>query len=144
MKVDEDAIASYNIVFGRFVARLQEASDESLDLDGPGNEAFGVEGVEPTVGLMQWAEATKTDVRPSMLFRECLNVNSRFIMQLEDLKSRREAHIQSMYNELDTLWRRLGVDEAEMDAFIEANRGSTEANVQAVSPSFPPIAVRPR
>lgn len=53
-------------------------------------------------------------------------------LQLEDLKSRREAHIQAVYNELDSLWRRLGVEDTEMDAFVEANRGSTEANVQAV------------
>jgi Ase1/PRC1/MAP65 family protein len=58
-------------------------------------------------------------------------------VQLEDLKARREAHIQAIYNELDTLWRRLGVEEADMDAFIEANRGSTEANVQAVCSSLP-------
>ncbi|KAF8496347.1 microtubule associated protein-domain-containing protein [Gautieria morchelliformis] len=110
-KGDDEVLASYHAVFGRFAARLQEASDESMDLDRPGNEAFGVEGVEPTLGLVQWAEGTKTE--------------------LEDLKARREAHIQAIYNELDTLWRRLGVEEAEMDEFIEANRGSTEANVQA-------------
>jgi protein regulator of cytokinesis 1 len=51
---------------------------------------------------------------------------------LEDTKERREGHIQALYNELDALWRRLGVSEAEIDAFIEANRGSKEANVQAV------------
>ncbi|KAF8586752.1 hypothetical protein K439DRAFT_916927 [Ramaria rubella] len=107
----EEALVLYHAVFGRFVVRLQEASDESLDLESPGNETFGVEGVEPTVGLVQWAESTKTE--------------------LEELKSRREAHIQAIYNELDTLWRRLGVEEAEMDAFVDANRGSAEANVQA-------------
>jgi Ase1/PRC1/MAP65 family protein len=62
MKPDDDNLALYHSVFGRFVARLQEASDESLDLDGPGTDAFGVEGVEPTSGLMQWAEATKSEV----------------------------------------------------------------------------------
>lgn len=61
-KPDDDNIVLYHTVFGRFVARLQEASDESLDLDGPGNDAFGVEGVEPTSGLMQWAENTKSEV----------------------------------------------------------------------------------
>lgn len=62
IKTDEDALASYQIVFGSFVARLQEASDESLDLEAPGNEAFGVDGMEPTLGLIQWAEGTKTEV----------------------------------------------------------------------------------
>ncbi|GJJ12968.1 hypothetical protein Clacol_007215 [Clathrus columnatus] len=111
IKPPEDELQSYNAVFGRFVSRLQEASDESLDLEGPGNEAFGVEDVEPTIGLMKWVEGLRHD--------------------LEELKARRENQIQGLYNELDALWRRLGVSEADMDAFIEANRGSTEANVQA-------------
>jgi len=50
-----------------------------------------------------------------------------------DLKTRREDRIQRLYNELDGLWRRLGVPEGEMNAFVEANRGSMEENVQAVS-----------
>ena len=138
-KPEEDGLASYHAVFGRFVARLQEASDESLDLDSHGNEAFGVEGVEPSLGLMQWAEGTKVEVGRSLPLTLDRLTSLRY--QLEELKARREAHIQAIYNELDTLWRRLGVEEAEMDAFVEANRGSTEANVQAVcSMSFRPIA----
>jgi hypothetical protein len=62
MNTSDDALPSYNATFGRFVARLQEASDESLDLDSPGNETFGVEGVQPVLGLMKWAERTKIDV----------------------------------------------------------------------------------
>ena len=73
---DDGVLASYHLIFGCFVARLQEASDESLDLDSPGNETFGVEGVEPTVGLMKWAKDTKMDVRVSVLHRECDDVNT--------------------------------------------------------------------
>lgn len=38
-----------------------------------------------------------------------------------------------MYDELETLWKRLGVPDAEIDAFVELNRGTTEEAVAAVS-----------
>ena len=86
-------------VFAKFVARLEELSDEDLpDL----NATLGLEGVEPTQALMAWAEATRAD--------------------LEETKRRREAHIQAMYDQLEALWRRLGVADADMDAFVEAQR----------------------
>ncbi|KAJ7319024.1 microtubule associated protein-domain-containing protein [Mycena albidolilacea] len=62
--------------------------------------------VEPTHALITWA----MDLRAS----------------LEDTKRRRETHIQAMYDQLEGLWKRLGVSEADMDAFVEAHRGSTE------------------
>lgn len=65
--------------------------------------------VEPTHALITWA----LDLRAS----------------LEDTKRRREAHIQAMYDQLEGLWRRLGVADADMDAFVEAHRGSTEETV---------------
>lgn len=45
---------------------------------------------------------------------------------LEDTKRRREARIQTMYDQLEALWRRLGVADKDMDGFVEAHRGSTE------------------
>ena len=36
-----------------------------------------------------------------------------------------------MYDQLEALWKRLGVSEAEMDEFVEAHRGSTELTIQA-------------
>ncbi|KAJ6598433.1 microtubule associated protein-domain-containing protein [Mycena vulgaris] len=65
--------------------------------------------VEPTPALISWA----MDQRAS----------------LEDTKRRRETHIQAMYDQLEGLWKRLGVAEADMDAFVEAHRGSTEETV---------------
>ncbi|KAF8201205.1 microtubule associated protein-domain-containing protein [Mycena galopus ATCC 62051] len=65
--------------------------------------------VEPTHALITWA----MDLRAS----------------LEDTKRRRETHIQAMYDQLEGLWRRLGVADADMDAFVEAHRGSTEETV---------------
>lgn len=38
-----------------------------------------------------------------------------------------------MYDELEILWKRLGVDDAEIDAFVESNRGTTEETVASVS-----------
>ncbi|KAF8273523.1 microtubule associated protein-domain-containing protein [Lactarius quietus] len=100
----EDEIA-YQRIFVRFVAQLDEADDEHLS-----GRCAGLEGVEPTPGLVAWAEATRGT--------------------LEDLQRRREAHIQAMYDQLEGLWRRLGVPEAAMDGFVDAHRGSTEETVR--------------
>lgn len=66
--------------------------------------------MEPTPGLLSWA----ANLRSS----------------LEETKRRRETHIQAMYDQLEGLWKRLGVGEADMDAFVEAHRGSTEETVR--------------
>ncbi|KAJ7176713.1 microtubule associated protein [Mycena filopes] len=65
--------------------------------------------VEPTHALISWA----MDLRAS----------------LEETKRRRETHIQAMYDQLEGLWKRLGVAEADMDGFVETHRGSTEETV---------------
>ncbi|KAI0646310.1 microtubule associated protein-domain-containing protein [Trametes meyenii] len=95
-------------VFAKFVARMEELSDEDLP---DSNVTVGLEGVEPTPALMVWAEATRAE--------------------LEDIKKRREAHIQEMYDQLEALWRRLGVTDADMDAFVEAQRGTTDDTIKA-------------
>ncbi|KAI0360677.1 hypothetical protein OH77DRAFT_1470873 [Trametes cingulata] len=100
--------ADHQRVFARFVARMEELSDEDLP---DSNVTVGLEGVEPTLALMAWAEATR--------------------IELEEIKKRREAHIQAMYDQLEALWRRLGVTDAEMDAFVEAQRGTTDATIKA-------------
>lgn len=48
------------------------------------------------------------------------------------MKSQRETHIQSMYDQLEALWKRLAVEEADIDEFVERNRGSTDESVRAV------------
>ncbi|OCH93159.1 hypothetical protein OBBRIDRAFT_771990 [Obba rivulosa] len=102
-----DPEAEYLRIFSRFVARMEEASEEDLDT----NAAIGLEGVNPTPSLLAWAESTR--------------------LRLEETKRKREAQIQAMYDQLEALWRRLGVTDREMDAFVEANRGSTEDTVRA-------------
>lgn len=100
--------ADHQRVFAKFVARMEELSDEDLP---DSNVTVGLEGVEPTPALMAWAEATRAD--------------------LEDIKRRREAHIQAMYDQLEALWRRLGVADADMDAFVEAQRGTTDETIKS-------------
>lgn len=71
---------------------------------------IGLENVDPVPGLLSWAQS--------------------FRANLENTKRKREAHIQAMYDQLEGLWRRLGVEEGDMDAFVEAHRGSTEETVR--------------
>lgn len=52
---------------------------------------------------------------------------------LEAEKSRREARIQELYDELSELWMRFDVPEEEMEAFVMDHRGSTMSVLEAVS-----------
>ncbi|KAG6911038.1 hypothetical protein DXG01_005454 [Tephrocybe rancida] len=99
---------NYQHIFANFVARIEEAEAEGL----PENPSIptGLQNVDPTQGLVVWAQ----DLQAS----------------LEDTKRRRESHIQAMYDQLEGLWKRLGVDESDMDAFVEAHRGSNEETVR--------------
>ncbi|EJD45473.1 hypothetical protein AURDEDRAFT_184724 [Auricularia subglabra TFB-10046 SS5] len=101
-------ITGHARVFAQYVARLEEAENESLAVD---SETLGVEGVEPTVDLLAWTDRLKAD--------------------LDDLKAQREASIQALYDTLEALWKRLSVDEDAIDEFVEAHRGSTLETVQA-------------
>ncbi|KAH9475907.1 Anaphase spindle elongation protein 1 [Psilocybe cubensis] len=98
----------YQRIFSNFVARIEEAEAENL----PQSQSVpvGLDGVDPTPGLLSWAATLHAS--------------------LEEIKRRREAHIQTMYDQLEGLWRRLGVSEEDMDNFVEAHRGSTEETVQ--------------
>jgi Ase1/PRC1/MAP65 family protein len=72
--------------------------------------------VEPTKDLIEWT------------------VNR--ISELESLKSNRELQIQTLYDQLESLWSRLGVDDKDVDMFVESWRGSTESVIDAVSQSI--------
>ena len=104
-----DRESEYLAIFTRFIARTDELTEE--ELTDPNKPSVGLEGVDPTPELVHWAEATQA--------------------ALGSIKRKREAHIQAMYDQLESLWRRLGVRDAEMDAFVESHRGSTEATVTA-------------
>ena len=106
---DEPPESDYERVFAKFVVRVEELSDESLSAGTA--PTVGLEGVEPTPGLVAWAEG------------KCAS--------LEDIKRRRENHIQAMYDQLEALWRRLGVADKDMDEFVELHRGSTESTIKA-------------
>ncbi|XP_006456028.1 hypothetical protein AGABI2DRAFT_188106 [Agaricus bisporus var. bisporus H97] len=98
----------YQKIFARFAVRIEEADDEALSSNQ--GVPYGLENVDPSQGLISWAKGLQAS--------------------LEDLKRKREAHIQTMYDQLESLWRRLGVDEDSMDAFVEKHRGSTEETVR--------------
>ena len=100
--------SDHKAVFARFVARLEEAERDGEPIEGT---HLGLEGVDPTPALLGWAEVTK--------------------VELEEVKRRRETHIQAMYDQLEALWRRLGVPEEAMDEFVDEHRGSTEDTVSA-------------
>jgi protein regulator of cytokinesis 1 len=91
---------------GRFIELL-----DSSPQDSPPGPILNSCGIEPTQGILAWAE--------------------RLHAELNELKRRREVHIQAMYDQLEALWRRMGVDEEAMDGFVEANRGTTPPVVQA-------------
>lgn len=109
----EDVSASpeyeYAQIFAKYVLSVEEL--ESAGTVPPTNGVpVGLSGVEPTQSLLTWAGNLQAS--------------------LEETKRRREAHIQAMYDQLEGLWRRLGVADEDMDMFVEAHRGSTQETVQ--------------
>ncbi|KAG1745761.1 microtubule associated protein-domain-containing protein [Suillus lakei] len=80
---------------GRFIELLDSSPQDSSP--GP---ILNSCGIEPTQGILAWAD--------------------RLHAELNELKRRREVHIQAMYDQLEALWRRMG-----------ANRGTTPPVVQA-------------
>ncbi|KAG2742499.1 hypothetical protein P692DRAFT_20956079 [Suillus brevipes Sb2] len=91
---------------GHFIELL-----DSSPQDSPPGPILNSCGIEPTQGILAWAD--------------------RLHAELNELKRRREVHIQAMYDQLEALWRRMGVDEDVMDGFVEANRGTMPPVVQA-------------
>ncbi|KAL4063770.1 microtubule associated protein-domain-containing protein [Scleroderma citrinum] len=104
--LNTDPACEYHRTFSRFVQLLDSAGSDPVPAT-----LLGSIGVEPTQGILLWAE--------------------KLCMDLEDTKKRRETHIQAMYDQLEALWRRMGVDDKAMDGFVEANRGTTSQVIQA-------------
>ncbi|KAH7922540.1 hypothetical protein BV22DRAFT_1070288 [Leucogyrophana mollusca] len=98
---------NYHTIFAQFVSLLDSATTK----DPSPASLLSSLNVEPTHDIIAWAEKLCTD--------------------LTEQKKRREAHIQAMYDQLEALWRRMGVDEDGMDGFVEANRGTTPQAIQA-------------
>ncbi|KAG7095227.1 hypothetical protein E1B28_006002 [Marasmius oreades] len=98
--------------FATFVATIEEAESEGgintarLTASSSHHVPLGLHNVEPSPSLLSWAHTLQSS--------------------LDDMKRRREAHIQAMFDQLDGLWRRLGVAEEDMEAFVEVNKGTTE------------------
>lgn len=86
---------NYHTIFAQFVSLLDSATTK----DPSPASLLSSLNVEPTHDIIAWAEKLCTD--------------------LTEQKKRREAHIQAMYDQLEALWRRMGVDEDGMDGFVE-------------------------
>ena len=93
----EDPPREFQHAFSRFVQLL----DSSPTPDPVPATLLGSLAIEPTQRMMLYAE------------QRC--------NELTELKKRRESHIQAMYDQLESLWRRMGVDDVAMDAFVEVS-----------------------
>ncbi|KAF9269834.1 hypothetical protein L218DRAFT_916334 [Marasmius fiardii PR-910] len=107
----------YQRTFATFVATIEEAESEGgvntakLTASSSNHTPLGLHNVEPCPSLLNWAHTLQST--------------------LDDMKRRRQAHIQAMFDQLDGLWRRLGVEDEDMEAFVEVNKGTTEECVTA-------------
>lgn len=93
-ELSSDPVREYHRALSRFVQLLDSAPSDPVPAT-----LLGSFGVEPTQGILIWAE--------------------KLCMDLEETKRRRETHIQAMYDQLEALWRRMGVDDEAMDGFVE-------------------------
>ncbi|KAL7424666.1 Microtubule bundling protein [Cryptotrichosporon argae] len=100
--------------YSRYLELLQHVINSNVVPSGDEEEAGeirGMDGVEPEIGLMRWAE-------------EVLEL---WISE----KNARDERIQALYEKIEPLWSRLEVAQDVIDLFIESNRGSGEATIQA-------------
>jgi Ase1/PRC1/MAP65 family protein len=104
-----ESLPTYRRIYANFIARMDELEAEGKDLDAHAH--LGLQGVDPTPGLLAWAHETVT--------------------ALSDTKTRRETYIQALYDQLEGLWRRLGVADDDIDEFVERWRGTGEESVKA-------------
>ncbi|OXG27394.1 hypothetical protein C360_06189 [Cryptococcus neoformans Bt15] len=76
----------------------------------------GLKETEPEIPLIEWVEET---------------------MELwTSKKEEHEARIQELYNMVEPLWTKLGVEQETMDCFVEMNRGSGEATIKAYEAEY--------
>ena len=100
-ELSADPVREFQHAFSRFVQLL----DSSSTPDPVPATLLGSLGVEPTQKMMLYAE------------QRC--------SELTELKKRRETHIQAMYDQLESLWKRMGVDDVAMDAFVDVSHHNT-------------------
>lgn len=97
---------SFYIILEKFAQWETTCLTDTLTTPG------GLEGVEPTVALVNWVGRT--------------------IDEIKRIKESREQAIQDIYDALEPLWCTLNTQAEDIDAFMEANRGSSEASVANV------------
>lgn len=104
-ELSTDPVREFQLAFSRFVQLL----DSSSTPDPVPATLLGSLAVEPTQKMMLYAEQRHTE--------------------LAELKKRRESHIQAMYDQLESLWRRMGVDDTAMDAFVEVSHPNVSLDI---------------
>ncbi|KAL0958711.1 hypothetical protein HGRIS_014041 [Hohenbuehelia grisea] len=104
-----DTPTDFHHIFATYVVANTDADSAAAPPSGS-SVPRGLEGVDPTPSLLSWATSE--------------------LASLSETKRRRESHIQALYDQLETLWRRLGVADADMDAFVDVHRGSTKEAVR--------------
>ncbi len=75
-----------------------------------------LEGVEPSQGLLEWAD--------------------QLIKDLQAIEIQRQAQIEAMCDQLINLWKRLDVEVEDMESFMERHKGVTEECVLAYEGEF--------
>ncbi|KAF8326231.1 microtubule associated protein-domain-containing protein [Cantharellus anzutake] len=94
----------YNRVLSEFAARIAELDEDSF-------ENFVFDGVDPTLDIISYFGT--------------------ILQELEQRMKTRQQQIQSMYDELEVVWKRLNIPEIETEGFVERNRGTTDDVIQA-------------
>ncbi|WVQ78807.1 hypothetical protein IAT38_000898 [Cryptococcus sp. DSM 104549] len=107
--------ASYERLLSRLIASNPLPPGDSEDWPEV-DDLEGMEGVEPQVPLVEWAEEVT----------ELWNV----------VKEEHEARIQELYNLVEPLWTRLEVEQETTDLFVDMNRGSGEATIKAYEAEY--------
>lgn len=93
------------------ILAVNEPWDGEDDADAP--DIQGMDGVEPEIGLLLWAE-------------QLLHL---WITE----KDNRDSEIQELYEKIEPLWQRLEIPQEEIDLFVDNNQGSGESTIRAVS-----------
>ncbi|KAH8823156.1 microtubule associated protein-domain-containing protein [Flagelloscypha sp. PMI_526] len=99
-------IKAYRHVLTAFITHLQ-ANPSASEAD----HLRFLASVEPTVDFLEWADT--------------------LLSSLNTEKERREARIQTLYDQLEPIWVRLGITSEDIDAFVEHHRGTSNTALDA-------------
>ncbi len=104
-----DNFYEFQQTFCRYVHDMDQKDPEGKMEDA--ERAKLLEGVEPSQGLLEWAD--------------------QLIKDLQAIEIQRQAQIEAMCDQLINLWKRLDVEVEDMESFMERHKGVTEECVLA-------------